>query len=620
MKLFNQIPVALRRASGSRERALRATESFAAVTATLASLEALSTRRDTAAGELNDWSVLRRGAAADTPILSRVLDKLAGDRADRAFHIVRCALGVAVLIPGKGGVFDGIRFGANAGLSVLGMVNQARSRYGGDGSDQAALQVHTTAAIARLGGDARSVDTGLWYLSLQGVLSYGVSGWVKLFGRPWRDGTAVSGVMRTHTYGHEGVWRLLQSRPKLEKLMTWAILLFESSYPVVYAGGPLLGAVYSAIAMGFHVVNGVVMGLGRFVWGFASFHPAIAYTANTTARRNGRSDLLPVVAGVGVITALGITAATATVRRMRVLNGPAYLSRLTTRRGSVLAYGGKQRGNKAILFGVNALFSTQNHFGWLTAHFDKDDAIDFITYDRAGYGASREAPGDRFRIDDAVTDLIDLIEGLAAPGQKIILAGHSYGGEVIRRAAERLPEGRVSGLVFVDATHPGQFVQSASQREGLSLVRDAQSQIGALVRAGFGSLMDRPSWVARLPPPFRANAEQQYRDGRMWRAGRRELMAVESELNSAEPPELSRPHGIDALVISASRTMSNADTARFQSELAENFASSGQGEHIVLDATHDSLLTDPLVAGEVAKHMLEFAHRLESRGRESEAA
>jgi pimeloyl-ACP methyl ester carboxylesterase len=611
MTLLTRVRTALRRASGSRERALRASESFAAVTATLASLEALSTRRDTASGELNDWTVLRRGFTADAPVIARVLDRLDGPRADRVFHAVRCALGVAVLVPGRGKVFDGLRLGANAGLSVLGMINQARSRYGGDGSDQAALQVHAAATIARLGGDARSIDAGLWYLSMQGVLSYAVSGWIKLLGRPWREGTAVSGVMRTHTYGHEGVWRFFQSRPGLEKAATRAMLLFESSYPVVYIAGPLVNAAYTAVAMGFHVANGVVMGLGRFIWGFASFHPAIAYTSDRTTRERGRSDILPAVAGAAVAVGLAATAVTATRRRLRVLDGPAYLSRLRTGRGSEIAYGGKQRGNTTMVFLVNALFSTQDHFGWITAHLDRADDIDFITYDRAGYGASREAPGDAFRIDDAVDDLVDLIENLAAPDQRVVLAGHSYGGEIIRRAAERLSAERIAGLVFVDATHPEQFSQSTTQRDGLRLVRDAQGQMGALVRAGFGALLDRPTWVTHLPPPFRANAELQYRDGRMWRAGRRELRAVEEELDIPHPPAPSRISGVEGLVLSASRTMTDADAARFQRDLAVTFGSD-QGEPVVVAGTHDTLLTDPLTAGEVADHLIGFVRRVEA--------
>lgn len=610
VRVYGRVESALRHASGSRERALRASESFAAITATLASMEAVATRRDTAEGELNDWRVLRGGLAADAPFISRLLDKLDGPRADRAFHLTRCALGIALLIPGRGTTLDRLRLSANAGLSILGMINQTRSRYGGDGSDQAALQVHTAATISRLGGDARSIDAGLWYLSLQGVLSYAVSGWVKLFGRPWREGTAVSGVMRTHTYGHEGVWRFFRKHPALERTATRAMLVFESSYPLVYVGGPVVNAAYSAVAMGFHVANGVVMGLGRFVWGFAAFHPAIAYTTDATARRRGRSDALPVVAGAAIVAALGATALAATRRRLRVLDGPSYLQRLETSRGSILAYGGKQHGHPVLLFLVNALFSTQDHFGWVTGHLDRDGSVDFITYDRAGYGASREAADDAFRIDDAVSDLIDLIDNVADPEQRIVLAGHSYGGELIRRVAERLGDDRVKGLVFIDATHPEQFAQSASQREGLRLVRDAQSQMGLLVRAGFGSFLDRPSWVTRLPSPFRANAELQYRDGRMWRAGQRELRAVERELDISRPPRLDACSGIAGLVISASRTMSDTDAARFQRELASTFVASG--EPIVLEATHDTLLTDPLVAGEVAARILAFARQMET--------
>ncbi|MGE0486000.1 MAG: alpha/beta fold hydrolase [Gammaproteobacteria bacterium] len=75
-------------------------------------------------------------------------------------------------------------------------------------------------------------------------------------------------------------------------------------------------------------------------------------------------------------------------------------------------------------------------------------------YDRAGYGWSDAARGPR----SAARSAHELAILLAAAGEvaPYVLAGHSYGGYVVREFAARFPE-RVAGLVLIDAAAPEQF-------------------------------------------------------------------------------------------------------------------------------------------------------------------
>lgn len=75
-------------------------------------------------------------------------------------------------------------------------------------------------------------------------------------------------------------------------------------------------------------------------------------------------------------------------------------------------------------------------------------------YDRAGYGWSEANSNERTTLNMAEELHILLAQaGIESP---YILAGHSFGGIVIRTYASLYPD-EVVGLVFIDAAHPNQF-------------------------------------------------------------------------------------------------------------------------------------------------------------------
>lgn len=152
--------------------------------------------------------------------------------------------------------------------------------YGGDGSDAMARMLSITVAIAfLLVQHTLVIRIALVFIAAQLCLAYGASGVAKLFGRPWRSGTAVQAILHT-AFGHPGMMRAALDRwPNAGKLLTWLVIGVEISFPIgVVLGGWLAFAALTATAM-LQLAIAVAMGLSRFTpWFFAAF-PATAWAA-----------------------------------------------------------------------------------------------------------------------------------------------------------------------------------------------------------------------------------------------------------------------------------------------------------------------------------------------------
>ncbi|MEV1290880.1 alpha/beta hydrolase [Pseudonocardia sp. NPDC049635] len=115
-----------------------------------------------------------------------------------------------------------------------------------------------------------------------------------------------------------------------------------------------------------------------------------------------------------------------------------------------------------------------------------------VVYDRSGLGRSAPDPGPR-TLHRLAADLNDLLDHVGA--ERYVLAGHSWGGPIVRVAAAARPE-RVAGIVLVDPSDEGcdlYFTASFAIRERIAGVLLPLVARTGLVRAAL-----RP--VARALP------------------------------------------------------------------------------------------------------------------------
>lgn len=140
------------------------------------------------------------------------------------------------------------------------------------GSDVMTFLILFSLTIAYLFHHSRlAASACLWYVAVQSTLSYFVAGWVKLAQPTWRSGEALNEFLALHR---------VSLRPGAPA--AWALMLFEAVFPMA-----LLSADFTVplllLAMTFHLLNALLLGLNRFVWAWLASYPAILYAASLSA-------------------------------------------------------------------------------------------------------------------------------------------------------------------------------------------------------------------------------------------------------------------------------------------------------------------------------------------------
>lgn len=286
-------PVDTEAVASRLDEAFRRIEMITAVGATIGGLEMLRIGDSFDDTGLNAWPITRtrlRGLASDK---GRVVDTLVRYPRVLGVAAVRAASGAGLLTAGGAGGARAARAAALAGLVGTGAALHLRSNYGNDGSDHLAF-ITFGASLAEKGalGDVKAREAALAFVAGQACLAYFVSGVVKLRSPVWRSGDALTGVLRTRTYGDRGLYRIFRGRRRLTRAASWGVMLAEVSFPLVLIAPRPVAAGIFAGAAGFHLVNARFMGLNRFLWSFVGAYPAVAYFARGLRRPDDPAPVL----------------------------------------------------------------------------------------------------------------------------------------------------------------------------------------------------------------------------------------------------------------------------------------------------------------------------------------
>ena len=177
---------------------------------------------------------------------------------------------------------------------------------------------------------------------------------------------------------------------------------------------------------------------------------------------------------------------------LRKFSPPGQFVDLDGRRIHLLVMGNETGKPTVILDAGIGSFSSN----WAWVQSELAAATRVVAYDRAGLGWSDPAPEPQ-DAQQSAKDLHAALQKAGIPGPYVI-AGHSYGGLVVRAFADLYPQ-NVTGMVLVDASHPDQWTHIPASKGGRT-VAIGNRITGILVRLGIVRLFDmNASLIAGLP-------------------------------------------------------------------------------------------------------------------------
>ena len=257
----------------STPRAIRALELLFALSAGIQTLEYLRMRKAMYNAGLWSWAIQRR----DIPHMAirSGFDFLFSASIFRRLLWARLIALMSLAFQGASLYNVGFLF-----VSNLAVLIRWRGAFNG-GSDFMTLVVLTGLLIAQIVGHFDNAELGwracFWYITIQSITSYFVSGAIKLLQAEWRDGSAMTIFLNAAIHGPLDQQHWLR-QPWLSAIGCWTFILWESAaqLALLHTG---LAVAYCFIAALFHFLVFWFFGLKRFFWAWLASFPAIIWCA-----------------------------------------------------------------------------------------------------------------------------------------------------------------------------------------------------------------------------------------------------------------------------------------------------------------------------------------------------
>lgn len=189
---------------------------------------------------------------------------------ERRLFILKIALSILLII----GIQTGWISLLLLMLSIL-ILHRFQGPYNG-GADRMSLLILSCLCLAKFAPSPYWKEVAFGYLALQLVLSYFISGWVKIKNSEWRQGQALQDVFLFSAYPVSESLRDWDKSPRMLLLMSWTVILFELLFPLSLLSNISL-TVALIIAAIFHFSNACLFGLNRFFWIWIAAYPSIIW-------------------------------------------------------------------------------------------------------------------------------------------------------------------------------------------------------------------------------------------------------------------------------------------------------------------------------------------------------
>lgn len=247
---------------------------IASVGLALSSLEYLSMQREFRVGGVYDGALLNKNLPVGLP--GAFFRFLFSYPAFLGGIILRLLAAVLILSGAVRGPGETVLF-LVATVTSLGLA--LRVPFGMEGSGQMLTIICAALTLRGLSPhDVLVQKAALWFLTLQACLAYLTAGLAKYHVPAWRDGSFLTGILRTRCYGNRALSKLLLSAWRA-RFCSALVIGFECAFPLVLLAGKPWAAAFLAAGIVFHASNAFVLGLNVFFWAFVATYPAIWFCA-----------------------------------------------------------------------------------------------------------------------------------------------------------------------------------------------------------------------------------------------------------------------------------------------------------------------------------------------------
>jgi pimeloyl-ACP methyl ester carboxylesterase len=254
---------------------------------------------------------------------------------------------------------------------------------------------------------------------------------------------------------------------------------------------------------------------------------------------------------------------------------------------------GQETGLPAVILEAG-IGSFSSNWAWVQAELAASTRV--VAYDRAGLGWSDSA-GEPQDARQSAADLHAALQKAGIPGPYVV-AGHSYGGLVVRAFADLYPQ-EVAGMVLVDASHPDQWARIPESRGGRT-VAFGNRVTGLLVRLGIVRLFDlHASLTDGLPERPAAELKAFLAQPQTWSTS----SGILSIWDTRTRPQINQARSLGDLPLAVLSVTEQAIYSEVLTRLqAELPALSSNSLHWTVEgATHENLVSQPEHAQVVAE-------------------
>lgn len=338
----------------------------------------------------------------------------------------------------------------------------------------------------------------------------------------------------------------------------------------------------------------------------AIFSPTELQPREPNARRNIGARIRRGLSGLA-ITLLGLCGigviyqAAAAANDRRSFPPPGQMVDIGGRRIHLVEMG-QDRGRATVILEAGMASFSSNYY-WVQSELAATTRV--IAYDRAGLGWSDPpaAPQDAYQ---SAEDLHAALAAAGIPGPYVV-AGHSYGGLVVRAFADLYPD-EVVGIVLIDASHPDQWAHIPMSRDGKFNGR-GNLMFAFLARLGLvRALQLEKALYAGLPERPAAEMKAILAKPESWQTSGETLLIW----NERTRPQINQARSLGNLPLAVISVTEQPIFGGVLTELQNELPTlSSNSIHITeAGATHENLVTDQghaRVVAEVILQVLESA-------------